>query len=115
MSNLFATQSSSIRADQVMSGVAERPQTLRVARGNVWVTIEGLRADFWLSCGDTLALPAHRLVVVEAHGQNAEVAVSAAPSAGGTARLGTLFGTLGRYVSDRTKPSTSPADCPARS
>ena len=66
MTNLFAKQSSKIDAGQVLSGVANRELTLRVAAGQVWITIEGSNRDYWLSAGASLQIAPGRLVVIEA-------------------------------------------------
>jgi hypothetical protein len=44
----------------------------------VWLTIAGEDEDFWLSAGESVTVPAHRLVVIEADQQNSSVASVAA-------------------------------------
>lgn len=66
MRGLFTNQLLSIAPGEAISGIASRPQTLRVTRGNVWLTIEGIKHDYWLSAGDTFTAIPGRLIVVEA-------------------------------------------------
>lgn len=69
MRRLFTTESLTLEAGQAVSGIAQRPQTLKIVSGRVWVTVEGLPQDYWLSAGDTLPVVPGRLIVVEsAHG-----------------------------------------------
>lgn len=66
MRGLFTNNSLNIQAGQAVSGISADPQTLRIASGRVWITVEGVSADYWLNAGDTLAVMPGRLVVVEA-------------------------------------------------
>lgn len=66
MRNLFTKQSLTVGPGQVVSGVAGRVQTLRVLQGRVWITVEGIAHDYWLSAGDTFTAIPGRLTVVEA-------------------------------------------------
>jgi hypothetical protein len=75
MTNLFANESSKIAAGRVVSGVADREQTLRVACGRVWITIEGSTRDYWLSAGASLQIAPGRLVVIEADGMDSRIHV----------------------------------------
>ncbi len=75
MTNLFATDSSKIAAGRVVSGIADREQTLRVACGRVWITIEGSTRDYWLSAGASLQIAPGRLVVIEADGIDSRIQV----------------------------------------
>jgi hypothetical protein len=69
MRRLFTTQSLTLEAGQAVSGIAQRPQTLKIVSGRVWVTVEGFSHDYWLSAGDSFPVAPGRLVVVEAaHG-----------------------------------------------
>jgi hypothetical protein len=56
-----------LSSGQVMSFVLLEPVQVRIERGCVWLTISGMAEDFWISEGDTLDLPAHRQIVIEAH------------------------------------------------
>ncbi len=75
MRNLFASHSSSIRPGSVVSGVADREQTLRIVCGEVWATIEGSSRDYWLSAGDSLQIAPGRLVVIESTRMHSRVDV----------------------------------------
>jgi hypothetical protein len=57
----------------VASDRFERPRTLEVICGLVWVTVEGERADFWLHGGERMTVPRQRLVVIEAQDEPAVV------------------------------------------
>lgn len=66
MRGLFTNQSLVIPAGQAVSGIAGRTQTLHVVHGHVWITVEGMPHDYWLSAGDTFDVTPGRLIVVEA-------------------------------------------------
>jgi quercetin dioxygenase-like cupin family protein len=46
------------RRDAPTRWVIDRPQTLHVLRGQIWLTIEGETDDHWLSAGDCVELEA---------------------------------------------------------
>ena len=75
MTNLFASHSSNIAPGPVVSGVADREQTLRVICGRVWITIEGSSRDYWFPAGGPLQIAPARLVVIEALGRASRVDV----------------------------------------
>jgi hypothetical protein len=62
----FANTSYTIAAGTAVSGKLQRPQSIKVASGRVWLTVEGWEADHWLKAGEAFALPAGRLIVLEA-------------------------------------------------
>lgn len=66
MRGLFTNQHLSIEPGQTVSGIAPRAQTLRVTRGNVWLTVEGIKHDYWLSAGDSFTAIPGKLIVIEA-------------------------------------------------
>jgi hypothetical protein len=66
MRGLFTNQLLSIEPGQTVSGTAPRAQTLRVTRGNVWLTVEGIKHDYWLSAGDSFTAIPGKLIVIEA-------------------------------------------------
>lgn len=66
MRSLFTIETLSIPSGQVASGRADRARTLRVLRGRVWITVEGIAHDYFLHAGDTFTAIPGRLVVVEA-------------------------------------------------
>lgn len=78
MRTLFANSSLSLQAGQAVSGVASQSQCLRIASGRVWVTVEGDLGDYWLSAGDSFAMPAGRLIVIEADAVASKVDLSGA-------------------------------------
>lgn len=69
MSNIFANPSYTIAGGTAVSGTLEQPHAIQIACGRVWLTIEGDDCDYWLSAGESLNLPAGRLVVIEADRQ----------------------------------------------
>ena len=66
MRGLFTNGSLTIGAGKAVSGIARKPQTLRVVSGRVWLTLEGIPHDYWLHAGDTFEVTPGRLVVIEA-------------------------------------------------
>lgn len=66
MRSLFTKNSLTIRPGEAVSGTAGRIRTLRVLQGRVWITVEGIPHDYWLSAGDTFTTIPGRLTVVEA-------------------------------------------------
>jgi len=57
--------------DQTTGIFIDRPHTLRVCRGMLWITIAGETADLWLSAGESIEVRA-----------GATIWVSAAPGGG---------------------------------
>lgn len=66
MRSLFTKSALTVLPGQVVSGVASRVQTLRVRQGRLWITVEGISHDYWLSAGDTFTTLPRRLTVIEA-------------------------------------------------
>ena len=66
MRSLFTNRQFDIEPGQTLSGVAQRAQTLRVKQGKVWLTVEGIKHDYWLSAGDSFTAIPGRLIVVQA-------------------------------------------------
>jgi hypothetical protein len=66
MRGLFTNSSLNIQAGQAVSGIAANPHTLRINSGRVWITVEGIRQDYWLRAGDTFTVVPGRLIVIEA-------------------------------------------------
>jgi hypothetical protein len=52
------------RRDAPTRWVIDRPQTLRVTRGQVWLTIEGEADDHWLNAGASVELKAYTTIWV---------------------------------------------------
>lgn len=72
MRGLFTNQMLSLQPGQAVSGIAERAQTLRIKHGRVWITVEGIKHDYFLQAGDTFTAVPGRLTVMEAD-QEAQV------------------------------------------
>lgn len=66
MRGIFTKQSITMEAGEAVSGVAGRAQTLYILRGRVWLTVEGVSHDYWLSAGDRFPAMPGRLIVIEA-------------------------------------------------
>ncbi|NMM26017.1 MAG: DUF2917 domain-containing protein [Glaciimonas sp.] len=66
MKNIVANDFLILQPGQLISVSADAALTMQIDCGRVWVTIEGVNADYWLFDGDTLALIAGRHVVIEA-------------------------------------------------
>lgn len=66
MRGLFTNNTMSLACGQAVSGIASRAQTLRILRGRVWITVEGIAHDYFLHAGDTFTAIPGRLVVLEA-------------------------------------------------
>jgi len=58
-----------IPSGQAVSGTADRAETLRIQRGRVWITVEGINHDYFLHAGDTFTAVPGRLTVLEADGE----------------------------------------------
>jgi quercetin dioxygenase-like cupin family protein len=54
------------RRDAPTRWVIDRPQTLRVTRGQVWLTIEGAADDYWLDAGASVELKPYTTIWVSA-------------------------------------------------
>ncbi len=66
MRKLFTSNTLSLASGQIISGVANRVQTLRILHGRVWITVEGIPYDYFLHTGDTFTAVPGRLTVIEA-------------------------------------------------
>lgn len=69
MTNYLAKPSYTIPAGKTVSGTLEQARLVTVTCGRVWLTIEGQEKDFWLTAGESLNIPAKRLIVIEADQQ----------------------------------------------
>lgn len=76
MRGLFTKERLLIEAGQAVSGIASNAQTLRIRHGRVWLTVEGVKHDYWLSAGDSFAIVPGRLVVLEAEREGSCVEVT---------------------------------------
>jgi hypothetical protein len=66
MRELFTNRTLDLPAGHAVSGIASRAQALRILRGRVWLTVEGIDQDYFLRAGDTFTAIPGRLVVLEA-------------------------------------------------
>ncbi|MBR7777939.1 DUF2917 domain-containing protein [Undibacterium rugosum] len=80
MTNNFANSSYTISAGKTLSGISAVDQKVKVVCGRVWLTIAGDEGDFWLAEGETLTIPAHRMVVLEADQQASMIELQMATS-----------------------------------
>ena len=94
MIKLFAKKSLAIPAGETASGVAKRPQTLRIVCGRVWITLEGMPDDHWLGAGDTLDIAVGRLIVVEADKFDSRVDIQLAAAQSNSRRLSAWLGQI---------------------
>lgn len=62
-----------LSAGQTLSGVLSETRELKVRQGRVWITITGVTDDYWLKPGETISLPAHMQIVIEADQHAAEL------------------------------------------
>jgi hypothetical protein len=58
----------------------DRPQTLRVCEGLLWVTVEGEPDDRWLSAGDSLELSSRSTVWISSSTPSSRFVLAAAPA-----------------------------------
>jgi hypothetical protein len=91
MRGLFTNESLVIGAGEAVSGIASQAQTLHVASGRAWITIEGMSHDYWLSAGDTFSVAPGRLIVIEADPAMGPVTASMAPNSSAFALLALLL------------------------
>ena len=78
MTNNFTNQSHTISAGTTVSYLSEESKQIHIACGRVWLTIAGYDEDYWLAAGESMNLPARRLVVIEADHQASLVEFSGA-------------------------------------
>jgi len=76
----FAKPSYTIAAGSTISGISPQAQKIKVANGRIWLTIAGVHEDFWLHAGESLTVPANRLIVIEADQQASRIETKTAAS-----------------------------------
>jgi len=106
MRGLFTNKTLAIRAGEAVSGVASRPQTLRIQRGRVWITVEGIQHDYFLHAGDTFTAVPGRLTVVEAD-QDASVDMRRPNAALALKGIGQWMGSLAQRLTNDAVVHTS--------
>lgn len=79
MRELFTNNKLAMSSGQVVSGIASGEQVLRICSGRVWVTVEGIKHDYFLHAGDSFTAIPGRLTVVEAD-QDASIELRRAPA-----------------------------------
>ncbi len=70
--------------------VIDRPQTLRVARGQIWLTIEGEAGDHWLDVGASIELRPYTTIWVSGSVDASWVSVASDSGHAGTRSLSDL-------------------------
>lgn len=76
MRGIFTKQYINIDAGDAVSGIANRARTLRILHGRVWLTVEGISHDYWLSEGDSFPVPPGLRIVLEADGSDSRIDVA---------------------------------------
>jgi hypothetical protein len=97
MRGLFTTPALTIEPGQAVSGIARRIDTFRIVEGDVWITVEGVSHDYWLSAGDVFTAIPGRLVVLEAGHRTSRIAAVAPKST-------RLLQTIGIFLARRIAP-----------
>lgn len=106
MRGLFTNGPLTIPSGQTVSGTAQRAETLRIQRGRVWITVEGIKHDYFLHAGDTFTAVPGRLTVLEAD-QDAKVELRT-PQAGRILKgIGVRLAAILRGVSQHAVVQTS--------
>ena len=114
MINLFAKPTLNIGAGRAVSGRVSTKQILQVVYGKVWITIEGLPEDHWLSAGESVQLVPGRLLVIEAADEDSRVRI---PKSARHKVLSTLqrllasvkLGALGVFAKQRLRNARHPS------
>lgn len=75
MQDIADEESLSIAPFQLVSLGLEQQHTIRILCGQVWITIEADVHDYWLAAGETMVLPQHRHIVIEASAQHSSIDV----------------------------------------
>lgn len=114
MRGLFTNDTLSLPAGQAVSGIADRAQTLRILRGRVWITVEGIAHDYFLHAGDTFTAIPGRLIVVEAD-QDAGIDMLSPAASNALRGVGNwMAGLAARFVQDGTVKATLKRHEPCR-
>jgi len=61
----LANTSTTIHPGKIISSIFTKAQTLQIQQGQILLTIAGDLEDYLLSKGETIELPANRLIVIE--------------------------------------------------
>lgn len=110
MRDLFTKETLVLVPGLAVSGIAARPATLRVLQGRIWVTVEGIGHDYWLSAGDTFSAQPGRLVVVEGDRAESRVEIIAAQRAPAASAAGARLRSAAQgFFRRRRQPDHAPA------
>ncbi|MBW9103491.1 DUF2917 domain-containing protein [Paraburkholderia phenoliruptrix] len=61
-----------------------RPSTFKVISGEIWLTVEGDSADYWLATGESIELPRHAVTWISAGRAGARFALASGSERGAT-------------------------------
>ncbi|KXV03571.1 hypothetical protein CR51_16830 [Caballeronia megalochromosomata] len=75
------------RRDAPTRWVIDRPQILRVTRGQIWVTIEGAADDYWLDAGASVELKPYTTIWVSGTEDASWFSLASDSTRGGARRL----------------------------
>jgi quercetin dioxygenase-like cupin family protein len=89
------------RQDAPTRWVIDRPQTLHVLHGQIWLTIEGEDADHWLDAGASVELKAYSTIWVS----GAQDAIRFSLASASTKRTPTIGTMLRTWFTRRTAPA----------
>ena len=78
------------RRDAPTRWVIDRPQTLRVKRGQLWLTIEGDPDDHWLGAGASVELKPYTTIWVSATADASWFSLASDSTRAGAQRLGQI-------------------------
>jgi len=63
-----------------VSWFIDRPHTLRVCQGLLWLTLEGELDDKWLRAGDSVTLPANSTIWINSPEADSRFALASTPT-----------------------------------
>ncbi|SPB16156.1 hypothetical protein NOV72_03357 [Caballeronia novacaledonica] len=78
------------RRDAPTRWVIDRPQTLRVTRGQVWLTMEGAADDYWLDAGSSVELKPYTTIWVSGTEDASWFSLASDSTRGGARKLGDM-------------------------
>lgn len=112
MRGLFTKQSFSLEAGEAISGVSGKAQQLRILRGRVWITVEGVSHDYWLSAGDSFPAMPGCLIVVEADRGGSRIDVIGPREPAMLEQFGRRMRSLARRFANGKAAQPGPQQCP---
>jgi hypothetical protein len=111
MRGLFTNQALAIQPGQAVSGIADGMQTLRIARGLAWLTVEGESHDYWLRCGESFTPTPGRLIVIEADSNGGKLDITIVRNASVATKLGARLRMLIQGFATRGKAKAELPPC----